>query len=161
MPLHKSGTSKFDPETHNRTLSPLTQEDIGQFGNLGLISTLRRTEPGAIAKNRNTSTIDNPPSFYEDDLRKKQDKYEQAIKERQDFKKKYQSNERRTIFTTSNDNHAEVDPDKKLQEVKYTGGQVQATRSEFKRVIQRRKSRLSVAAPTNIDIDFVGNSNDF
>ena len=27
--------------------------------------------------------------------------------------------------------------------------------------MQRRKSRQSVAAPTNLDIDFIGNSNDF
>ena len=60
-----------------------------------------------------------------------------------------------------NDNFNEGDPDKKLQEPKYTGGQIQATRSEFKRVIQRRKSRQSVAAPTNLDIDMIGNSNDF
>ncbi len=45
--------------------------------------------------------------------------------------------------------------------MKYTGGQIQATRSEFKKVVQRRKSRQSVAAPTNLDIDFIGNSNDF
>ena len=36
-----------------------------------------------------------------------------------------------------------------------------ATKSEFKRVIARRKSRQSVNAPTNCDIDFIGNSSDY
>ena len=45
--------------------------------------------------------------------------------------------------------------------MKYTGGQIKAARSEFKRVVQRRKSRQSVAAPTNLDIDFIGNSADY
>ena len=40
-----------------------------------------------------------------------------------------------------NDNFVEQDADKKIQDVKYTGGQIQATRSEFKKVVQRRKSR--------------------
>jgi len=60
-----------------------------------------------------------------------------------------------------NDNFVEMDADKKIQESKYTGGQIQATRSEFKKVVGRRKSRQSVAAPTNMDVDFIGNSNNF
>ena len=51
--------------------------------------------------------------------------------------------------------------DKKLAEIKYTGGQLTANRSEFKRVITRRKSRQSVNAPTNCDIDFVGNTSQY
>ena len=41
MPDHKSGTTKFDKSTHNRTIAPLTSEDIGQFHNLSLMGTLR------------------------------------------------------------------------------------------------------------------------
>lgn len=40
----------------------------------------------------------------------------------------------------------------------YTGGQIKPTKSEFKRVLVRRKSRLSVASPSNIDIDYRGDS---
>jgi len=104
--------------------------------------------------------IDNPPSFYDDDLRKKQEKYDKCVKERMQFKKTYQSNERRTILA-GNDNFMGEDPDKKVQEAKYTGGQIQANHSEFKRVIGRRKSRQSVLAPTNLDIDYIGNSANF
>jgi len=43
----------------------------------------------------------------------------------------------------------------------YTGGQIKPTQSEFKRVLTRRKSRQSVAAPTVIDIDYKGNSSNF
>ena len=160
MPEHKSGTTKFDKSVHNRSIAPLTSEDIGQFHNLSLMGTLRSSQPSTtLTKSRQTLT-NNPPSFYEEDLRKKQEKYSKAIKERAAFKRTYFSNERRTILAT-NDNFEESDPDKKLQDVKYTGGQIHATRSEFKRVVQRRKSRQSVAAPTNLDIDFAGNSNDF
>jgi len=31
--------------------------------------------------------VDNPPSFYDDDLRKKQEKYDKSLKERMQFKK--------------------------------------------------------------------------
>ena len=41
MPNHKSGTTKFDKLADARTIAPLTSEDIGQFHNLGLMSTLR------------------------------------------------------------------------------------------------------------------------
>ena len=83
MPNHKSGTSKFDSTTMVKTMSPLTSEDISQFGNLGLMSTLRAQAPSALTAGRNKSvTIDNPPSFYDDDLRKKQEKYAKAIKDR-------------------------------------------------------------------------------
>ena len=51
--------------------------------------------------------------------------------------------------------------DQKLAGVKYTGDQLAPLKSEFKRVIGRRKSRQSVHAPTNCDIDFIGNTNDF
>lgn len=160
MPSHKSGTTKFDPLTHNRTISPLTSEDIQQIGNLELMSTLR-TQQTSVTGGRNKSvSIDNPPSFYEDDLRKRQEKYSKAIKDRAVFKRTYFSQERRTILA-SNDNFQEQDADKKIKDVKYTGGQIQAARSEFKKVVQRRKSRQSVAAPTNLDIDYVGNSADY
>ena len=51
--------------------------------------------------------------------------------------------------------------DQKLASVKYTGGQLAPLKSEFKRVITRRKSRQSVHAPLNCDIDYIGNTNDY
>lgn len=160
MPAHKQGTTKFDAVADQRTIAPLTQEDIGQFANLGLMSTLRNNAGGVTARNRSIVQVENPPSFYDDDLKKKQEKYAKAIKERIAYKRSYLSSERRSIHTT-NGNVAEADADKKLADSRYTGGQITATRSEFKRVVQRRKSRQSVCAPTNVDIDFVGNSNNF
>mmetsp|Transcript_15944 Transcript_15944/g.21631 ORF Transcript_15944/g.21631 Transcript_15944/m.21631 type:complete len:266 (-) Transcript_15944:416-1213(-) len=159
MPDHKSGTTKFDKSTHNRTIAPLTSEDIGQFHNLSLMSTLRSMQPSAAPSKDRPHIMENPPSFYDDDLRKRQEKYNKAIKDRAAFKRTYFSHERKTILA-GNDNFEEVDADKRLQEPKYTGGQITATRSEFKRVIQRRRSRQSVAAPTNLDVDFIGNSNE-
>lgn len=49
MPDHKSGTTKFDSTTDCRTIAPLTSEDIAQFGNLGLMNTLRSTMPSVTA----------------------------------------------------------------------------------------------------------------
>ena len=65
--------------------------------------------------------IENPPSFYEDDIRKKQEKYAKALKDRATFKRTYWSNQRRTILA-SNDNFEEADADKRLAETRYTGG---------------------------------------
>ena len=160
VPSHKVGSGKFDREKDSRSIAPLTSEDIGQFHNLSLMSTLRSQMPSVTGSRTKSVSVDNPPSFYEDDLRKKEEKFAKAIKDRQNFKRMYFSGERRTILA-GNDNFVEADADKKLADPKYTGGQIQATRSEFKRVIQRRKSRQSVAAPTNLDVDFIGNSNNF
>lgn len=46
-------------------------------------------DDGASADPNVGNKIPNPPSFYEEDLRKKVDKYAKAIKERQIFKQKY------------------------------------------------------------------------
>lgn len=86
MPTHKQGTSKFDSTQDMRTIAPLTCEDTSQFGNLGLMSTLRSMNPSVTARTKSVS-VDHPPSFYEDDLRKKEAKYARAIKDRQNFKK--------------------------------------------------------------------------
>ena len=40
-PPHKSGTTKFDPLSSERTIAPLTSEDVNQFCNLGLMNSLR------------------------------------------------------------------------------------------------------------------------
>lgn len=48
VPAHKTGTTKFDPSQHVRSIAPLTSEDIKQFGNLGLMSTLRSQMPSMI-----------------------------------------------------------------------------------------------------------------
>ena len=54
-----------------------------------------------------------PPSFYDDDLRKKEEKYSKSIKDRQAFKRTYFAGERRTILA-GNDNFVDQDADKKL-----------------------------------------------
>jgi len=98
------------------------------------MSSLRTTQPSVTNSRLRQQGIDNPPSFYDDDIKKKMDKYSKVIKERAQFKRQYFSNERKTILA-GNDNFVEADADKKIAEVKYTGGQIQATRSEFKKVV--------------------------
>ena len=82
VPQHKSGTTKFDREKDARSIAPLTSEDIGQFHNLSLMSTLRANNPSVTEKRHNSVQVDNPPSFYEADLQFKQKKYADAIKDR-------------------------------------------------------------------------------
>ena len=124
-PQHKSGTTKFDVCRDRRTIAPLTSEDIGQFANLSLMSTLRSQNPSALNKIKSSpmTSIDNAPSFYDDDIRKKKEKYNASIQDRAIFKRTYHSNEKRSIFQ-SNDNYVETDPDFKLAETSYTGGQI-------------------------------------
>ena len=74
LPKHKSGTTKFDVNTNDRTIAPLTSEDLGHFNNLSLMSTLRSQNPSAMAganKAPQGTLVDNSPSFYDDDIRKK------------------------------------------------------------------------------------------
>ena len=70
VPNHKQGTSKFDKSTHARSIAPLTSEDIHQFNNLSLMGTLRSMNPSVTARNKSVA-LDQPPSFYDDDLKKK------------------------------------------------------------------------------------------
>lgn len=126
----------------------------------GGVSVSQSAKKGGDKESQDRMTIENPPTFYDDDLRKWGEKFAKSVKQREQFKRTYHSQEKRTIFT-SNDHNCTTDPDKKLSEIKYTGGQLSAQKSEFKRVIGRRKSRQSVNAPTNCDLDFVGNTSDF
>ena len=101
LPKHKSGTTKFDVNTNDRTIAPLTSEDLGHFNNLSLMSTLRSQNPSAMAganKAPQGTLVDNSPSFYDDDIRKKKEKYNASIQDRALFKRVNYSNERRTIF---------------------------------------------------------------
>ena len=41
LPMHKTGTIKFDGDPGKRTLAPLTKEDTENFVNASLMSTLR------------------------------------------------------------------------------------------------------------------------
>lgn len=81
-PFHKSGTSKFDIAKDARTIAPLTSEDLGQFVNISLMSSLRSQNPSVTGKKNSNAMIDNPPSFYDDDIKKKLDKYNPSIKDR-------------------------------------------------------------------------------
>ncbi len=103
MPQHKQGTEKFDKSVHDRTIAPLTSEDTSQFGNLSLMNSLRTTQPSVTNGRGRSMGIDNPPSFYEDDIKKRMEKYAKAIKDRNNFKRQYFSNERKTILA-GNDN---------------------------------------------------------
>ena len=86
MPNHKSGTTKFDGDPNKRTIAPLTGEDVTNFMNMGLMSTLRAgkaVSPRGDGEGRHQMhTIENPPSFYEDDMKKWKDKFAKAVSTR-------------------------------------------------------------------------------
>ena len=101
-----------------------------------------------------------PPSFYEADQDKWRRKFAQSVLERTQFKKKYLS-DRKTSVLNQNDNlllNDETDWDQKLKKTHYTGGQLIPTKSEFKQVLKRRKSRQSTDMPSQVDFEYQGNS---
>ena len=76
--------------------------------------------------------------------------------DRQAYKKKFMTDRKLTVLNT-NDNlrsGAENDWDTRLKNVKYTGGQLLPSKSEFKHVLKRRKSRQSTNMPTQVDIEY-------
>lgn len=58
VPTHKQGTSKFDKSTHARSIAPLTSEDIHQFNNLSLMSTLRNVQPASVTARNKSVALD-------------------------------------------------------------------------------------------------------
>lgn len=124
LPLHKTGNMKFDGDPNKRTIAPLTKEDNTNFANMGLMSTLRAGKSHSKADEQDKHhTIDNPPSFYEDDMNKWKNKFAKAVSARAQFKRTYFSQEKKTILAT-NDNFLAKDADAKLAEPKYTGGNI-------------------------------------
>ena len=73
------------------------------------MSILRSEKPSGLNKIKSSplTSIDNAPSFYDDDIRKKREKYNASIQDRALFKKTYHSGEKRSIFQ-SNDNFVET-----------------------------------------------------
>jgi hypothetical protein len=84
-------------------------------------------------------------------------KYDQVLKERADYKKRFLSSIKLSILN-SNDNVASTfDPDVTLKNTLYTGGKLLPDHSEFKKVLARRRSRKSTRMPNVVDFDHVGN----
>jgi len=132
-PMHKTGTLKFDGDPSKRTQHSLTHEDTGNFANMSLMSTLRAGKAFATGDDKLHTTIENPPSFYENDMNKWKKKFEKAVSTRATHKRQIMSMDRRTILAT-NDNFVPRDADARLAEPKYTGGNIQPQKSEFKKV---------------------------
>ena len=101
-----------------------------------------------------------PPSFYEADKEKWKNKFAKAVADREAYKKRYLSGERKTILAT-NDNFIGKDADRKLQDIKYTGGNTIPTKSEFKKVMGMRRSRQSNGSFAVLDIEVNGNSAEY
>ncbi len=98
-PQHRPAQEKFDRETMARTLIPLTHEDKDQSANLPLIQTLRLKQIKTSEANAGSA----PPSFYEEDLKKWNDKYAKSINDRNEFKRKFLTGRKPTCLN-SNDN---------------------------------------------------------
>jgi hypothetical protein len=103
LPRHREVSPKFNAETMLRTLMPLTQEDKNQSQNLPLITTLRQP---LLDQKYTKDTNGQPPSFYEDDLKKWEEKFARSVSDRQEFKKRFMSSRKLTCLTR-NDNTVE------------------------------------------------------
>jgi hypothetical protein len=83
-PDHKVDAERFDGRPSNRTIVPLTYEDLGHFSHMHLTDSLREAvSPSKKVKDEYGA----PPSFFEDDMDKHTKKYEKAIRERAEVKK--------------------------------------------------------------------------
>lgn len=144
-PNHKPAADKFK-DTGVRTFAPLTMEDKGQFGNLGLIKSLRadrdrnnahnmsRTskanDPDKLDadaddqednKQQNQAAYAEPPSFCDAYTQKWREKFTNSIKQRQEYKKQQLKDDKVSIFT-GNVAPTEKQCDEKLEQITYTGG---------------------------------------
>jgi hypothetical protein len=98
VPKHRPSAIKYDFDPVNRTIVPFTQEDLEQFGNLPLINTLR--EPIRFNKAPQT-TVTQPPGFYDDDMLKRDKKFEKSIADRKAFKRFAMSNTHFNVMNTN------------------------------------------------------------
>jgi hypothetical protein len=120
-----------------------------------------------------TTTNVNPPSFFQSDLEKWDNRFKNTVKERQEFKKKYFLKDELTPVTVNTNLQ---DPGLKYKNSGFHTniGFIDTVKlktsmhpnlglndTEYKRVMERRKSRQSVHAPTVVDIDYAGDSAKF
>ena len=141
---HKRESSvkaKFDGDPKKRSIVPLNLNDIGNWDNMDLMGSLR-SDKDAMVKEGETASVHSgaknqqPPSFYEAEMTKWKNKFSQVVAERQAYKKRYLSTERKTILAT-NDNFKGIDADEKLNlEATYRGPGLHPTKSEFKKVAE-------------------------
>ena len=120
-----------------------------------------------------------PPSFYNNDIEKWTQKFDKQVKDREEFKK---NNFAKLEITPVTVNTNLEDPHNVYNSRGFhtslgfvkghqlggsttnrtTNGDQVITKeggdSEYKRVMERRKSRQSTRAPTTVDIDYAGNS---
>lgn len=120
------------------------------------------------------NTLPNPPSFLQKDLDKRQEKFSYPLKDRGEYKRKHYKDVELTPLTV---NTNLVNPDlmynsyfpkstssgfNTAQTSAYTTVESQgAHNGEYKRVMQRRKSRLSTCAPVTVDFEYAGDSAKF
>lgn len=107
-----------------KSLVPFTQEDKGLYGNLPLVNTLRMPN-GHDGSTWNGATNHAPPGFYDIDQDKWKRKFQGAIKERNQFKKRFLTGRVSNILNKNDNLNMDSlgnDLDKKLKSTKYTGG---------------------------------------
>lgn len=92
----------------------------------------------------------------ENDVDQWNKKFAPSVKDRQAFKKKFQPLRNFSVMTSNSNIATSYDADARLQAINYTGGLTLPESSEFKRVLKKRKSRLSTLAPSVLDLDCKG-----
>ena len=111
--------------------------------------------------NQAVETIPNPPTFYNQDIERWNNKFAKHIQERESFKKRYLRQTELTCLTR-NTNIKQGD-DEAPATTKKAGsvGHDKNKPSLFGKVLKRRTSRQSNYAPGVIDFDYAGNSSTF
>ena len=145
-PSHKTTKPKYKSEKgevqYNREVNPLTMEDNFSKFDMPWLAVLRdrnhsaQTAIGTKRKKLLGNTVPQPPSFYDDDMVKWEQKFKKTVQERDDFKKRYLKDTQLGLMREPND---------KIME----------------QVEKRRKSRLSTNNFNVVDFDYQGNTSSF
>ena len=102
LPNHRPPAVKFNPNEMMRSLVPFTQEDKGLYGNLPLVNTLRM--PIQTPNYNAGGTNCDPPGFFDDDQEKWRKKFQNALKDRKEFKKRFLNGKVENHILNTNEN---------------------------------------------------------
>lgn len=180
-PAHKeaimNGTLQEAVQDFNKV--PLSMEDKGCFGNLPLINTLRQSSNTQVMggsyvsakkkgadddedkKNNRSITQCNPPTFFNEDMDKWNNKFANAIKDRERYKKQmFKTSQISCQTTNTNVMGLLTNTDKNAEGLeKEASREVQKlNKSTYMQVLKRRKSRQSCNMFSSIDFEFAGDS---
>ena len=114
-----------------------------------------------------TSTVANPPSFYQDHVDKWHAKFAKAVKDRENTKRQLGRTMEVSCLTRNTNIRVDDGTGKRGKRGKSTApstsidAAAQGKQSLFNQVLKRRRSRASILAPNVLDFEYAGDSAKF